>query len=209
MEGTGNYTGKTELTFEIKGINLAKISFDKIPTQSFANAPCVVVPKISAKSLKQYKAEEILYDTVIVNNDTPGTATIYLYAKAGSKTYGDKILTFKISKANLSNGNLIVGMGTDATNQVIPGIASVMYDAKAHKPELVIAYNHNGKQNHLTEGVDYTISYANNINAGKTGKDGKLAASAKVVIKGKGNYSGTVTQYFTIIPNWKRAETLK
>ncbi len=46
----------------------------------------------------------------------------------------------------------------------------------------------NGKT--LKKGTDYTVSYEDNINAG----------TAKVVIKGKGNYTGTVTRTFTIKP---------
>ena len=42
----------------------------------------------------------------------------------------------------------------------------------------------------LTEGTDYTISYEDNMNAG----------TAKIIIKGKGNYSGKITRTFTISP---------
>ena len=46
----------------------------------------------------------------------------------------------------------------------------------------------NGKT--LKKGTDYTVSYKDNINAG----------TAKVIIKGKGKYTGTVTKTFTIKP---------
>ena len=200
ITGIGNYAGKVELTYEIKGINLAKLTFDKIPVQTYKDTPCVVVPKISAKSLKKYKVEEICYDTVYVNNDVPGTATIYLYAKPGTKTYGDKTLTFKISKAPLTSDLLVVGTQKDANGQVIPGIADVVYDAKEQKHELVVAYKLNGKQILLQEGKDYAVSYSNHVNAGKADKNGKIAASAKVLIKGKGNYNGSVAKYFAILP---------
>ncbi len=42
----------------------------------------------------------------------------------------------------------------------------------------------------LKKGTDYTVSYKDNINAG----------TAKVIIKGKGKYTGTVTKTFTIKP---------
>ncbi|MBQ0027374.1 MAG: InlB B-repeat-containing protein [Lachnospiraceae bacterium] len=42
----------------------------------------------------------------------------------------------------------------------------------------------------LSEGKDYTVNYTKNKNAGQ----------AKVVIKLKGNYSGTITEYFNIAP---------
>lgn len=42
----------------------------------------------------------------------------------------------------------------------------------------------------LVSGTDFTVSYSNNTNAG----------TAKATIKGKGNYSGTITKEFTITP---------
>ena len=44
----------------------------------------------------------------------------------------------------------------------------------------------------LTEGVDYTLSYANSVNAGDE--------TATVTVKGIGNYSGEVVKYYTINP---------
>lgn len=41
----------------------------------------------------------------------------------------------------------------------------------------------------LTNGVDYTVGYANNISAGK----------ASIIVTGKGNYTGTRTAYFNIL----------
>jgi len=61
-----------------------------------------------------------------------------------------------------------------------------VYDGTAQKPEVqVVCY---GKT--LVENEDYTLTYSNNKNPGK----------AKVVIKGIGNYEGTVTKYFKIVP---------
>ena len=48
----------------------------------------------------------------------------------------------------------------------------------------------------LTEGVDYTLAYANNILAAD--KDSKMAP--KVTVTGKGNYTGKVVKTFTILP---------
>ena len=44
----------------------------------------------------------------------------------------------------------------------------------------------------LVENTDYTLSYSNNINAGTN--------TASVTVTGKGNYSGTQMQTFTILP---------
>ena len=51
----------------------------------------------------------------------------------------------------------------------------------------------------LIEGVDYTISYKNNIQAAEAPeKDGFSATAPMVIVKGKGNYAGTISRNFTI-----------
>ena len=60
------------------------------------------------------------------------------------------------------------------------------YDGKAKKPGVMVKLN--GKT--LKNGTDYSVTYSNNTKVG----------TAKVTIKGKGNYSGTVTKTFKINP---------
>lgn len=67
-------------------------------------------------------------------------------------------------------------------------IESVTYTGKQIKPELKVFES----GNLLTEGKDYTVSYSGNVNAGEN--------KAKARITGKGNYSGSVTKTFTILP---------
>lgn len=63
---------------------------------------------------------------------------------------------------------------------------SVTYDGYEKMPTASVYY---GNQQ-LIYGIDYTVSYVNNLNAG----------TASVIISGIGNYSGTVTKNFTINP---------
>lgn len=63
--------------------------------------------------------------------------------------------------------------------------SSFVYNGKKKTPSVIIT---NDEGNRLVAGTDYTVSYKNNINAGK----------ATVTIKGKGNYTGTITKKFTI-----------
>lgn len=65
------------------------------------------------------------------------------------------------------------------------------YTGKAVKPEIRV-YDY---KTELTANRDYTVSYKNNIKA--AGADAGKNAPA-VIVKGKGNYSGTDTAYFTI-----------
>ena len=61
---------------------------------------------------------------------------------------------------------------------------SYTYDGKEKKPSVTVMM---GKKK-LKQGTDYTVSY----------KDNKSAGTARVTIKGKGKYEGSVTQTFTI-----------
>ncbi|MDO4460371.1 MAG: leucine-rich repeat protein [Clostridia bacterium] len=63
-------------------------------------------------------------------------------------------------------------------------ISAKTYTGSAIKPTVTVKYG----TTTLVSGTDYTISYTNNINAG----------TATATIKGKGNYTGTVTRKFTI-----------
>ena len=63
---------------------------------------------------------------------------------------------------------------------------SYTYTGKAKKPTATVKYN--GKT--LVKNVDYTVAYKNNKAIGK----------ATVTITGKGNYSGSITKTFKILP---------
>lgn len=81
-----------------------------------------------------------------------------------------------------SNANKI----TAGSVSFAKSVSNLVYAGKAIKPgvKVVVA----GKT--LAKGVDYTVAYSKNINAG----------AAKVVVTGKGTYSGTATKAFKIKP---------
>ena len=72
----------------------------------------------------------------------------------------------------------------DITGAVVAKISAKTYTGKAFKPTPAVTYA--GKQ--LVKGTDYSLSYKNN----------KKVGTAKVVITGKGSYTGTKTVKFTI-----------
>ncbi len=71
-------------------------------------------------------------------------------------------------------------------------IGEYTYTGAAVTPEVRV-YNHDRR---LVKGKDYTIGYKNNKKAAKSG-DKKAPA---VIVKGIGNYTGTVSRTFTIKP---------
>lgn len=72
----------------------------------------------------------------------------------------------------------------------IAGIQEYTYTGAAIRPKVRV-YNHDRR---LKEGRDYTVSYKNNIKAA----DAFDRKAPVVIVKGKGNYSGTVTAAFSI-----------
>ena len=75
---------------------------------------------------------------------------------------------------------------TSITACKVKGIKNAVYSGKAITMRVTVK---NGSTP-LILNKDYTVSYKNNKNVG----------TASVVIKGKGNYTGTVTKTFKIIP---------
>ena len=69
---------------------------------------------------------------------------------------------------------------------------SVVYTGKAQKVKVTVK-DANGK---VVSAANYTVTYKNNVKVGK----------ATVTVKGKGNYAGTKTATFKIIP---KAPTIK
>ncbi len=73
--------------------------------------------------------------------------------------------------------------------------AKYTYTGKAKKPVPVVELN--GRK--LVQGTDYTLKYSSNKNVGP----------GKVVITGKGKYTGTITRNFKIIPKGTSIKKLK
>lgn len=90
------------------------------------------------------------------------------------------------------NGNFseVVQIGLDSwgfyniANAKVKGVLDDTYSGEAIEPSVEVVYNYKT----LTPNQDYTVSYANNVNAG----------NASVIVKGMGDYAGTNEVFFTI-----------
>ncbi|MBR1415982.1 MAG: hypothetical protein IJ570_09005 [Prevotella sp.] len=69
---------------------------------------------------------------------------------------------------------------------------SFEYNGAAQEPE--VSFMEAGKAKEMTENVDYTLTYANNQNAGSA----ESGTAPQVTIAGKGNYTGSVVKKFSI-----------
>lgn len=77
--------------------------------------------------------------------------------------------------------------GSIDTFLITVGKTTYTYNGKSKKPSVTVEMG--GKK--LKKGTDYTVKYVDNVKVG----------TAKVIISGKGNYSGTITKTFTINPS--------
>lgn len=200
VKGINNYAMEVAYEYTIEGVNLAKVKFNKIPTQSILDAPIEIIPTVDAKYLEKTGAKEIKFNMAFEKNDKPGTATIYLYGGEGMNTTGKKKITFKIEKVKLTKDNLVVGTFLGRDDKVVPGIAPQDYTGEALKPAVYVAVKYGEELIALEEGKDYTLSYSNNVKASKLDKAGNPVASAKVTVKGKGNFTGSAARTFVINP---------
>ena len=92
--------------------------------------------------------------------------------------------------------------GVEMSRIVIPRINKItlsaskyVYNGKAKTPAVTVK---DTKGNKLVKGTDYTVQYKNS--AGKVVAKPKAVGQYRAIVTFKGNYSGTVTKYFTINP---------
>ena len=121
------------------------------------------------------------YIVNFVNVGKKGTATV-TFIGIGNYT-GTLKKNFKVQAAPIQENDIRV-----------PKTAA--YAKGGAKPNVTVTVN--GRS--LVMNTDYTVSYKNNTKVGNI---------AKVVIKGKGNYSGSVTKMFSIEQQSLRAENIK
>lgn len=111
------------------------------------------------------------YTVTYKNNTNAGTATVTVTGKGNYAGTASK--TFKITAVSIAKAK-------------VSGVSAKVYTGKAIKPTVTVKLG----TKTLKKGTDYTVSYKNN----------KAVGTATITIKGKGNYSGTVSKTFKINP---------
>ena len=141
-----------------------------LPIDDFLYSGKAIIPTINVTFYGTSLVEGKDYTVTFTNNISAGTATATITG-IGDYT-GTVTRTFVINKAHLDSQKVTLSK------------TSYTYNGKTKKPTVTVKVN--GTK--LKSGTDYTVSYKNNKNIG----------TATVTIKGKGNYTGTVTKQFTI-----------
>ena len=117
-----------------------------------------------------YLQQDVDYTVSYWNNINVGKAVVII---TGIGDYTDEVTrTFRITRKALQK------------NKVTIPSKNVLYTGNRIRPKVTVK---NG-QKKLVKGKDYSVSYKNNRRIG----------TARVIVKGKGNYRGTVTKKFRI-----------
>ena len=90
--------------------------------------------------------------------------------------------------SNVTKSYTIVPVSLSAAGIAITGADNLVYTGTAQEPGLTVTLG----SKTLTENTDYTVSYADNINATTD------TSKASVTITGTGNYTGTASEEFVI-----------
>ena len=188
--------GSKSFTFKIQGVSIknatvavssSSVGYDGNLKNNNLKAVKIKVTKANSKLIASATGENLTngtfyelkkekdYTVEYLKNHNSGTANIKITGK-GLFT-GSINKTFKIAKKSLKDDDISIV------------ISNVIYRKNAAIPNVVVKYNCEGALKILVEGRDYVMSCKNN----KTVTD-----SAKVTLKGKGNYTGEVTYTYGI-----------
>ena len=171
ITGKGNYSGTITKSFKITQADLSKFTAS-LSADSFIYDGAEKKPEVTVKSDNAQLTAATDFTVSYSSNVNAGTATVTI---TGKGNYSGSIRKqFTITPADFSGFSAELSADT------------VTYTGSAQKPGATVKSG----DKVLVSGTDFTVSYSNNTNAG----------TAKATIKGKGNYSGTITKEFTITP---------
>jgi hypothetical protein len=173
ITGKGNYSGTITVFFAIEEfvpVTLTEAMVTPIPAQPYTGSPIepALVIKDGAKTLVKNTDFTVTY---VYNTAISDTARAVVSGK-GDYT-GSLMIPFKI-----------IPKPTALTSAMLAAIPAQPYTGSPIEPALVIK---DGAKT-LVKDTDYSVTFANNLNAG----------SATATISGKGSYVGTFTRNFSI-----------
>ncbi len=178
IQGIGNYSGEKEAAFRIRPRAVSNSTADITYTSSYVYTGSTIKPSIT-----------IRYNGIILVNGKDYKVTYPAAINVGSYTLNIEFMgnysgtlskTYKITAKSASGFTV-----KSKDGKILTSLPSQTYTSKAITQTF---YVYDGTKK-LTEGIDYTVKYSNNINAG----------TASVTISGKGNYLSTTNKTIKFI----------
>ncbi len=171
ITGMGWYTGEKKVTFEIAR-DFSEETEIRGMAAAYTYTGKAITPAVLVEDHGRILSKGTDYTVSYSNNINVGTATVTV---TGVGAYsGTASAKFKITPQN-------IGRAT------VSKIANQTYNKKSKKPSVTVK----SEGVSLKKGTDYTVVHVDNKNPGK----------ASVIIKGKGNFTGTQTvNYMIVVP---------
>lgn len=201
ITGKGNYSGEKVITFKIlpKSGNSSDVTavFDETKTAEQLKKIYdgnVLKPTVTVTDSKRAENETILinavdYDIEYSNASPVNQGTYYVTIKFKGNYTGQRQLSYVIQRKNISD----LEDGTKVVS-VIGLESQYAYTGVAINPAVTVKDLSRNVELKLGADKDYVVSYANNVNSSTD------AAKGTITITGCGNYQGTVTCNFEIVP---------
>lgn len=193
IEFKGNYRGEAVCSYKITPYDFSKV-FVTVDPQIFSlSGDSVPVNAIHVKASKD-STEELVYgeDYIIPQNDGTGFIGTGVLCLVGTGKYcGLRTVKYKVEKIALNADNQNITVSVEGNTDAGSDSGDVYMDKKGAVPKISVVYGGYWK---LEEGVDYTVSYANN----KTVSTDKKTATYKIT--GKRYFSGTISGSYKVVP---------
>ena len=185
IKGKGNYTGTVTRTYKITPKSVTVTAEDK--TKVFGETD----PKLTAKVAGTLGNDTVKYT---LSRETGEAAGKYEITVKGDKLQGNYTVTYVAGTLTITSQSIDPGTDPEKPNPDYTGAKvnspkDLVYDGKEHKWIPTVTDKADKK---LEAGKDYTVEYSTS--------DFTNVGTIEVVIKGKGNYTGTVTRTYKITP---------
>ena len=188
VTGKGNFTGARTVSLTITEAKLlSKCKVTAIKNQTYTGT--AITPEPVVKDGKTTLVKDTDYSVSYDNNKEIGKASVILTGMG--KYTGVKRVDFQIVPAVAFNKAKAALKAKDGSNYT--GGSYTGEEVRPDSYELTVVVKGADKKNQtvsLVEGRDYTVSYQNNVKAGK----------ATIVFTGIGGYKGTLKKTYVIKP---------
>ena len=187
ITGKGSYTNSCDKYFIINKADLDGVSISSIRDQTYNGD--TIIPDVTVKKGNITLVKDTDYTVATIPSPATNAGSYKLIITAiGSSFSGSREVPFKIVPRSLSGATFDIGVHKDDGS--FAEKTSFDYTGSNIEPatSVIVNLSRSRATETLTAGTDYTVSYSNNAAVGV----------GTVTVKGKGNYTGTLSKTFTI-----------
>ena len=176
--GKGSYTGSKTTTFTINPKDISNTTVTAAEaTYLFGNSVTTT-----------FSVTDTDRSVTLKSSSTSGTTSDYSYAYSNNKDAGQGTITIRGLNNYTGTKTVYFTINPYDGTKLSVTVGDATYDGNSALVEPTVTIQNSGKTLTLTEGTDYTLDYTNSSDY----------SSGTVTITYKGNYTGTVTESFTI-----------